>query len=243
MAPPPGYVAYGSAPTAASTQQVSRVAGLSTAITVVVGIAGAGALVNGFIQLSLQSKATDFINGTTTRTEFEDSVVSSSAISAVAGIAMFVGAILVMIWMFRITSNLRKHGMSTTWHPLFAIFGWMRPPGVLFVIPALMLREQWSKSAPPAQAGAPSADSKDNPLLLIWWLFFGLLPLIMLGVSANSMFTGFGDTSTEAVAQTLAETGFAVTMIGAVGSLIAAVVFIMFSRQLTARHRSLTGEN
>ena len=57
------------------------------------------------------------------------------------------------------------------------------------------------------------------------------------------MFTGFGDTSTEAVAQTLAETGFAVTMIGAVGSLIAAVVFIMFSRQLTARHRSLTGEN
>ncbi|MGK0277080.1 MAG: hypothetical protein ACI9N0_003479 [Ilumatobacter sp.] len=241
MAPPPGYVAYGSAPT--PTQRVSRIGALSTAITVMVGIAGVGALVNGFIQSSLQSKATDFINGTITRSEFEDSVVSSSAISAVAGVAMFAGAILVMIWMYRIASNLRKLGMSTTWHPLFAIFGWMLPPGVLFAIPALMLREQWIKSAPPTQAGASSGGSKDNPLLLIWWMFFGLLPLIMLGVSANSVFTGFGDTSTEAVAERFAETGSAVTMIGAVGSLIAAVVFIMFSRQLTARHRSLTSEN
>lgn len=243
MAPPPGYAAYGSAPPATSTQQVNRIGGLSTAITVVVGIAGAGALVNGFIQSSLQAKATDFINGTTTRSEFEESVVSSSAISAVAGVAMILGAILVMIWMFRITSNLRKYGMSTTWHPLFAIFGWMLPPGVVFVIPALMLREQWLKSAPSAQAGAVSSGSKDNPLLLIWWLFFGLLPLIMLGVSANSIFTGFGETNTEAVAQRFAETSSAVTMISALGSLIAAVVFIMFSRQLTARHRSLTGEN
>jgi hypothetical protein len=241
MAPPPGYVAYGSAPT--PTQPVSRVGGLSTAIAVIVGIAGVGALVNGFIQWSLQSKATDFINGTTTRSEFEESVVSSSAFSAVAGVAMFAGAILVMIWMFRITSNLRKLGMSTTWHPLFAIFGWMLPPGVLFVIPALMLREQWIKSAPPAPAATASGGSKNNPLLLIWWLFFGLLPLIMLGVSANSVFTGFGDTSTEAIAEQFADTSSAVTMIGAGGSLIAAVVFIMFSRQLTARHRSLTGEN
>jgi hypothetical protein len=242
MAPPPGYVAYGSAPTPTSAQRVSRVGGLSTAITVVVGIAGIGALVNGFIQSSLQSKASDFLNGTATRTDFEDSVVSSSAISAVAGIAMFTGAILVMIWMFRITSNLRKHGMSTTWHPLFAIFGWMLPPGVLFVIPALMLREQWIKSAPPVLAGAPVGGSKNSPLLLIWWLFFGLLPLIMLGLSATSVFSGLSDTSTEAVAERLADTGSAVTMISAVGSLIAAVAFIMFSRQLTARHRSLTGE-
>lgn len=240
MAPPPGYVAYGSAPT--PTQKLSRIGGLSTAITVMVGIAGVGALVNGFIQSSLQSKATDFINGTATRAEFEDSVVSSSAISAVAGVAMLAGAILVMIWMFRITSNLRKHGMSTTWHPLFAVFGWMLPPGILFVIPALMLREQWIKSAPSPQAGAPSGGARDNPLLLIWWVFFGLLPLVMLGVSANSVFSGLSDTSTEAVAERFAETGSAITMIGAIGSLIAAVVFIMFSRQLTARHRSLTGE-
>ncbi|MDG1784495.1 MAG: hypothetical protein P8H61_01125, partial [Ilumatobacter sp.] len=34
MAPPPGYVAYGSAPT--PTPKVSRVKGLSTAITIVV---------------------------------------------------------------------------------------------------------------------------------------------------------------------------------------------------------------
>lgn len=241
MAPPPGYVAYGSAPT--PTQQVSRIGGLSTAITVVVGIAGVGTLVNGFIQSSLQSKASDFINGTATRAEFEDSVVSSSAISAIAGVGTIAGAILVMIWMFRITSNLRKFGMTTTWHPLFAVFGWMLPPGVLFIIPGLMLREQWIKSTPPAQAGAASAGSKDNPLLLIWWLFFGLLPLIMLGVTANSIFSGLGDTSTEAIAERLADTGSTATLISSVGSLIAAVAFIVFSRQLTARHRSLTGEN
>ena len=241
MAPPPGYPDYGNAPT--QTQQVSRIGGLSTAITMMVAIAGVGAIVNGFVQSSLQSKATDFIKGTATRSEFEDSIVSSSTISAVAGVAMIAGAILVMIWMFRITSNLRKYGMSTTWHPLFAIFGWMLPPGVLIVIPALMLREQWNKSNPRAAASdAASGGSKDNPLLLIWWLFFGLLPLVMLGVSANLVFTGFGDTSTEAVAERFADTSSAVTMISAVGSLIAAAAFITFSRQLTARHRSLTGE-
>ena len=52
--------------------------------------------------------------------------------------------VLVMIWMYRISANLRAFGMTTTWHPLFAIFGWFLPPVVLYVIPFLMLREQWT---------------------------------------------------------------------------------------------------
>ncbi len=246
MGPPPGYVAYGSAPT--PTQNVRRINGLSTAIMIVVGIAGVGGLLNAVLTSGLRSDAEDLLAGRMSDSEFNDQLVSSSAFSALAGVATIAAMVLVMIWMYRITSNLRAFGMSTTWHPLFAVFGWFLPPAVLYIIPLLMLREQWSKStasAIPGQAGSPVAvDSakSENPLLWVWWLAFGIWPLVALFLSANSLFGNLGDTSTEAVAENLLDTSSAMTIIGAIIGLVAAATWILFVRQMTARHQTLTSE-
>lgn len=244
MAPPPGYVAYGSAPT--PTQKVSRVKGLSTAITILVAIAGVGGLLNGILQSGLRSDAEDLLAGRISESAFNDQLVSSSAFSALSGVATLASMVLVMIWMYRISANLRAFGMTTTWHPLFAIFGWFLPPVVLYVIPFLMLREQWSKSNPSAVARQPSGqvDTKsNNPVLWVWWLAFGIWPLLALFLSAGSLTGSFGDTGAEAVAENLLDTNQTVTIIGSVIGLIAAIAWILFVRQLTARHRSLTSES
>ena len=57
--------------------------------------------------------------------------------------------------MYRIATNVRAFQRQTTWSPLFAIFGWMLPPFVLYVIPFLMLRELWkaSDSEQPRRSG------------------------------------------------------------------------------------------
>ena len=246
MAPPPGYVAYGSAPT--PNQRVRRIKGLSVAITIVVGIAGIGGLLNAVLTSGLRSDAEDLLAGRMSDSEFNDQLVSSSAFSALAGVATIATMVLVMIWMYRITTNLRAFGMNTTWHPLFAVFGWFLPPAVLYIIPLLMLREQWSKStatAIPAQAGNPvpgDSPKSENPVLWVWWLAFGIWPLIALFLSPSSLFGNFGDTSSEAIAENLLDTSSAFTVIGSVIGLIAAATWIVFVRQLTARHQTLTGE-
>lgn len=223
---------------------ISRVGGLSTAITIVIAIAGLGSLINALLQSALRDRAEEFLAGGITESEFNDSIVSFSAFSAIAGVGLLAGAVLVMIWMYRITANLRTFGYQTTWHPLFAIFGWFLPPLVLYIIPFLMLREQWTKSAPatPAGAAAPPRGAGENPALWVWFVCFGLLPLLAISVQFDSFNSGFTDTSAEAVAENLVDASTAITLITGISSAVAAAAFILFARQLTARHRTLTGE-
>jgi len=230
MAPPPGYVAYAGAPT--PTANVSRVKGLSMAIMIIVGIAGVGGLLNGFLSSGLSSTAQDFLDGEISTSEFQDELITSSLLSAVVGVATIATMVLVMIWMYRIASNLRAFGIETTWHPLFAVFGWFLPPFVLYVIPFLMLREQWTKSG----------GKGENPTLGVWWLAFGIWPLIALALSARTLLDGIGETDPDEVAQTLIDNSQTLTIVSSVISLVAAVTWILFVRQLTARHQSLTGE-
>ncbi len=244
LTPPPGYVAYGNAPTPMA--RINRIKGLSTAIVIVVAIAGVGSLMNGILQSSLRDKAEDYLAGAISESEFNDSVLSFSAFSAIAGIGLLAGAVLVMVWMFRIAANLRAFGHDTTWHPLFAIFGWFLPPLVLYIIPTLMLREMWKKSAPPATAGAVAAPGKsgqENTALWVWFVAFGLLPLLTISLQFDSIGGGFGETGADAVAKNLVDADPTLTMVAAVGSAVAAVAWILFVRQLTARHRAMTGEN
>lgn len=224
--------------------RVSRIKGLSTAIVIVIAIAGVGSLINGILQTSLRNKAEDYLAGTISESEFDDSVLSFSAFSAIAGIGLIAGAVLVMVWMYRIAANLRAYGQDTTWHPLFAIFGWFLPPLVLYIIPTLMLREMWTRSAPPAHAGAVAGETRrENPALWVWFAAFGLLPLLTISLQFDSIGGGFGETGADAVAKNLVDADPTLTLIAAVGSAIAAAAWIVFVRQLSARHRAMTGEN
>lgn len=245
MAPPPGYKAYGSAPT--PTQNVSRVNGVATAGMVLVGIAGVVGLLAALTTSGIRSGAQDYLDGRISESEFNDQLVSTSALSILAGVVTIAAMVLVMIWMYKMASNLRAFGISTTWHPLFAVFGWFLPPIVLYVIPFLMLREHWTKSsltAVPGQPAGPTPDDakSDTPVLWVWWLAFGIWPLATLFLSAGGAFSGIGATSADDVAQNLVDTNQTLTTVGAVISFVAAIAWIAFARQLTARHRALTGE-
>lgn len=243
LAPPPGYVAYGGAPT--PTARVSRIGGLATAIVVMVAIAMLGGILDAIAQASLRGDADDFLAGSMSEADFDDAVVTTSAMSLVAGIGTLTAAVLVMIWMYRITANLRAFGHNTTWHPLFAVFGWFLPPMVLYVIPFLMLREQWRLSRPPDTASPTVAagGGRENVALWVWLVCFGVLPLITLGLQVDSIGAGIGDTSAQSIAEDLSDANEALTLLSTVGGAVAAIVWIVFVRQLTARHRAMTGEN
>jgi len=218
------------------------------AITILVGIAGLIGVFNGFLSIGQRSNAEDLLAGRISDTEFRDELLGTSAFGALTAVTTIAAMVVVMIWMYRITSNLRAFGTDTTWHPLFAVFGWFLPPLVLYIIPGLMLREQWAKSAPSTFAGQTASNTStstsggENPALGVWWLAFGIWPLVPLLLSAGSFLDSFGETDPEVVAQDILDVSPTLTLIGSVVGLVAAVAWIFFVRQLTARHRSLTGE-
>ncbi len=241
MVPPPGYVAYGNAPTPVA--RVHRLKGLSTAVTILVGLSALGAIISALLQTSVNTKAQEFLDGTITESEFVDSITGWSAVAGVSGLAMLAGMVLVMIWMYRVAANLRAYGIPTTWHPLWAIFGWFLPPGALYIIPLLMFREQWSKSTP-ASIGQPSPMTKqgDSPALWVWWVCFGLWPVVSILVNGSASFGNMGNTDADATAENLVETGNLMAMLSGVATVVAGAAFIAFVRQLTARQGALTGE-
>ena len=86
------------------------------------------------------------------------------------------------------------------------------------------------------------SSKSENPVLWVWWLTFSIWPLVALFLSTDSLLGTFGDTSAEAVALNLVDTSSAITVVGSVIGLIAAASWILFVRQMAARHQSLTNE-
>lgn len=141
------------------------------------------------------------------------------------------------------SSNARAFGRATTWSPLFAIFGWFLPPLVLYIIPFLVLRELWKASEP---AHVDESDTwkrtPDNPVLWVWFVVFGLIPAVLFTVQIGSFATGGLPTNDlTSVAKSLDDFG-ALGWLTAVLNLAAAVVWVMFVRSLTQRHKQLTNE-
>ena len=80
-----------------------------------------------------------------------------------------------------------------------------------------------------------------GPVGRSWLLLFGLVPIVTLLGS----FSSFPDFSTDPDVVDLAESlqdGVVFSVVDSVTKVAAAIVFIMIVRQLTARHRQLSGE-
>jgi hypothetical protein len=157
-----------------------------------------------------------------------------------ATVAAFV---LVVLVMFRLAANHRKLGRTGTWAPGWAIGGWFLPPLVIYVIPYLMFRELWKASDPDASSDTDSwKQGPVSPMVTLWWVLYGLVPLGLIFAQGAGSVGGGGFTSTtDALAETVEEQ-FALTLVGSLLTLAAAIVFIAMLRGLVARHRRLTGE-
>ena len=91
--------------------------------------------------------------------------------------------VVTVIWMYRIATNVRAFQRDTLWSPLFAIFGWMLPPFVLYIIPFLVLRELWKASDPTDVNDTESwRGSADNPFIWAWLVLYGIAPIFLLAV-------------------------------------------------------------
>lgn len=242
---PPGYTAFRNAPTpVGQLRLVSGLAKWAMAATAAAGIVG---VVSTVLVIPVLDKASDFLDGTISEDEFNDAYVPSQLVSTLGTVFALAAGVFTILWMYRIATNLRVLSRATTFAPVFAILGWLLPP-FLFVLPLLVLRELWKASASGPGAGGESWRAGSvNPLLYVWFVVYGIVPAVLQGFIAystiSSLFDGGFSASdgTRVTAEALDASGQFSVVMGVVTAL-AAVVWILFVKQLTARHVELTGE-
>lgn len=243
LSPPPGYTAYDNAPT---SRQLARIGGLATATTILVGIVGVAAVLAALLSAGSRDAARDFLAGDISENEFLESYLAVGMLGLVQLAATIAAFVLTVILMYRLAANHRALGRSGTWGPGWAIGGWFLPPLVLYIIPFLMFRELWKASEPDTRIeGDRWKQNPVSPIVSIWWVLYGLLPIALIPFQGAGGVGGGGGglaSTTEALAESI-EDQYAITLVGGVGTLAAAVAFIVMIRQLATRHRRLTGES
>lgn len=235
-------MAYHTAPSHGG--QLSSIRGTAKWATILAGVAGIASLGSALLSANLASKAQDYLDGRITEDEFLDANTIAPLGQLLSAGPLLAAGVFGVIWMYRIATNARAMGRTTTFAPVFAILGWFLPP-FLFVLPLLVLRELWKASDPNTPPGSDGwRASGENPLLYVWFVVYGVIPAILTAISLGAVLDAALnlDTDTQSVAEVTAATGGSLVIVGGVFSVVSAVVWIVFVRQLTARHIELTGE-
>ena len=237
---------YQNAPTPIG--QLKRVGGLGKWVVAATALAGVTGVISTIVLAPVVDKASQFLDGTISEDEFNDAYLSSQLLSTLQSAIGIAAGVFTIIWMYRIASNVRVFSRATTFHPVFAIVGWLLPP-FLFVLPLLILRELWKASNPSTPPGDGGWKQSSVPALLyVWFVVYGIIPGILTALVAvstvQSVFDGgFTDPDNARVTAEALESAGQFTVMSGVVTTIAAVVWIIFVRQLTARHIELTGES
>ena len=238
MSPPPGYVAYGGPGAAGAFQGIRSI---SKAMVVLLWIYLPLQLIAIFDQARLARQARKFLNNEISEQKFRDSVQVNA--SSVIGLVVIPIAVLTMIWMFRMSANLRKIGRpGQTWKPGWGIASWFVPPCIVYAVPWLMFKELWKGSDPNWAPGDPGwKQGEVAPVITLWWVLYGLVPLL-------GIFSAAGVTAqlrAGMTMRTLAERfrDFAgVNIVFAVVGMATTYVYIRLVGQLSGRHMLATRE-
>jgi hypothetical protein len=235
MQPPPGYVAYGGQNQGAfGTFQ--KIGGVSKALGYVMMAVIAIQVLSTLVSLSLRGKVSDFLNERTSTTSIDGALGLLAIVAIVAGAVMLAAVVLTMIWMFRMAKNQQILGRSGRWVPGWAIGGWFLPPCILYIIPYLMMRDLWKSSEP--ESGPNWAQNAIAPIVHIWWVLYGLVPLLFISVSFN----GFKAGQTIDDAARNFDDSFTRSVLNSVVQIAAAVAYLLLVRQLSQRHMRTTQE-
>lgn len=239
LAPPPGQVGYQSS--AFGAVNLRRVSGLALALTITTLIAGVGSLINLAVIPGQVGDAEDFLNGVISEDEFQDSQITTGLVGFLIAAGTVATVVLTMIWLYRVAANHRALGRQTAFAPGFGIGGWVLPP-LLYVVPTLMLRENWKAAEPSSPPGDEGWRRSAEPWLVwVWFLAYSVVPVVMMFAGRSIAFgTGFG-ADQEDIAEGIVdnESGLYVT---AISTAVSAVLWVLVVRGLTARHVRLTGE-
>lgn len=237
--PPPGYVSYGG-PGSVMHGPFKPVKGLAKAIDVLLMITVPLQLLSIVGLVQLRSAAQEFLDGERSASSFRSATQLN--LSSLSGLLVIPIAVLTIIVMFRMAANLGhlgRHGQ--TWKPGWAIGGWFCPPCVIYAIPWLMFRELWRGSDPELAPGDPSWKQRPvSPLVNVWWVLYGLVPIIGFGSSANFV-AGLRNLGDRELARRMVDSvtiNVVFTLVG-VGTTI---VYLLMMRGLAGRHTRATGE-
>jgi hypothetical protein len=239
LSPPPGAVGYQSGPWGAVT--LERVGGLAKALTVVLIVNALGQIVTALFLRGQIDNARDLIAERIDDDTFLERQLGFSGVSLLTGGTTLAAAVLTMIWLYRVARNHRSLRRQTTWAPGWAVGGWFLPP-LLYVIPTLMVREHWKAADPSSPPGDDSWRRGPEPWLVwVWFFVYSVAPILVLFRGDTTVLgPGFG-ANAEDLAESLVDAESSLWMSAAL-SFIAAILWLVIVRGLTARHRQLTGE-
>jgi len=233
---PPGYVAYGAPGARPYGGRFQAVGGIGKAMNILLIVFLPLQVLTVFSTYKLSNDAKDFLNGDMSESAFRSA--SRANLGTFSGLLLIPIAVLTMILMFRMAKNMQSVGRGgQTWRPGWAIGGWFCPP-FLYVIPWLMFRELWKGSDPAASYDWKR--SRVSPLVNLWWVMYGVIPLAGL-VTAAGVFADLRRPTLEDFADKMHDFALINVLLGVV-SFFAGIVYLLMIRQLVHRHRETIGE-
>lgn len=236
--PPPSYVPYGQPEFVGNVKPIALLSRtLGTMLLVLIPLQ-ALAVADSW---SLVGTARDYLAGRISDTEFENA--SGGGLGTLAGFLVIPIAVVSILWMQRMAQNLRAIGRrGITWSPGWAIGGWFVPPGVLYVVPWLMFRELWKASAPDVAPGDTSwKQEKVPPIVDLWWVLYGLVPILGIITSADTLLSLTTSDDYVEVAKNI-DRFATLNIVLAILGIVATGVYHALVRQWSARHMRCTHE-
>lgn len=234
---PAGYSGYTASPI--GMVPLKRVGAVGRASVVLVGMAAAFGLLTLAVSRTVTDDAEAFLDGSMNSDDFLEQVTPYMLFTVVQGAVVIASMVLVMIWMYRLAANHRSLHRGTTWGPGWAIGGWFLPP-LLYIIPTLVFSELWRASDPDVPIGGEWKSRPTSPLTYVWFVLYSLVPLGLMFAQTDTVLSGVGTSDEELAKQIAGDQG--IVFAEATVTVLAAVVFVVFARQLTSRHQRLTGE-
>jgi hypothetical protein len=218
---------------------LKRIGGIARAASILVAVAAVVSVVTVVMTGLVVDDAESFLAGEIDRTEFLEAATPYALLTTLQALVLLGSAVVVIVWMHRVARNLRTLHRGTTWGPGWTIGGWFLPP-FLFVIPFLVFREMWKASDPDVPVGGEWRGGSASPIITAWFVVFGPIQTALQAAQFGDMFSGFG-AGEEALAEQITA-NMTLPLIAALSDVVAAVLFVVMVRQLTSRHRRLTGE-
>ena len=243
MAPSPGYVQYGGY--GAVQGRFQPIAGLTKWLVALLALSLVVQAVSFLVQFTLRDSAADFLDNTISSSEFDDKLglyLGFALLAALAGIAQLV---ILIIWTFRIAKNHLVLGRQPQAFSAGATIAVNILGGcTLGILNFFMWRELWKAADPDTAAGDPSWKQRAASPLLAIYLATSLASVV---VAFGLGFAGaYGPIRTSGSSTDLAENledKLVYVAVSGLLTLVAAGVFLVFVRQLAARHMKATRES
>ena len=179
----------------------------------------------------------DFLANRITSDQFKDDLGSS--VGALLLLPLIACIVVSILWLYQLMRAHQELGRRGTWGPGWAIGGWFLPPGFLYVIPMLVLRETWRAADPDVALGDQRwRKGAVHPLLWVWWVLYGIAPLVFAAIGLRQQLGNIG-ANDEDIAKSFVDNSGALYLQGIV-SLLAVVAWGGVVHLWTSRHQRLT---